>query len=86
MSFNKANLIVARDKMYKILKKKVLTKDVKLFGIEASHITFNAKAGNFVVVIVDEKGERIPLTIYDWDKEKGIVYIIFQEIGMVHNY
>jgi len=67
--------------MYKILKKKVLTKDVKLFGIEASHITFNAKAGNFVVVIVDEKGERIPLTIYDWDKEKGIVYIIFQEIG-----
>lgn len=67
--------------MYKILKKRILTKDVKLFGIEARHITFNAKAGNFVVVIADEKGERIPLTIYDWDREKEIVYIIFQEIG-----
>lgn len=68
--------------MYKIVEKKILAKDIKLMGILAPHITYNAKAGNFIVVIVDEKGERIPLTIYDWDKEKEIVYIIFQEIGM----
>lgn len=67
--------------MYKITEVRQLSKDIKLFGIEAPHITHNAKAGNFLIVIVDEKGERIPLTIFDWDKEKGIVYIVFQEIG-----
>ncbi|MCX7698839.1 MAG: sulfide/dihydroorotate dehydrogenase-like FAD/NAD-binding protein [Candidatus Goldbacteria bacterium] len=67
--------------MYKIVKKEILAKDIKLIGVEAPHITYNAKAGNFVVVIVDEKGERVPLTIYDWDKERGIVYIIFMEVG-----
>lgn len=67
--------------MYKITEVRELSKDIKLFGVEAPHITHNAKAGNFIVVIVDEKGERVPLTIYDWDREKGIVYIVFQEIG-----
>ncbi len=67
--------------MYKIIEKKELAKDIKLIGVEALHITYNAKAGNFIVVIVDEKGERVPLTIYDWDKEKGIVYIVFMEVG-----
>ncbi|HDQ25566.1 MAG TPA: sulfide/dihydroorotate dehydrogenase-like FAD/NAD-binding protein [bacterium] len=68
--------------MYKITLKKELTKDIKLFGVEAPHITHNAKAGNFIVVMPDEKGERIPLTIYDWDREKGIVYMVFQEVGL----
>jgi ferredoxin--NADP+ reductase len=67
--------------MYKIVEKKILAKDIKLIGVEAPHITYNAKAGNFIIVIVDEKGERIPLTIYDWNKEKGIVYMIFMEVG-----
>ncbi len=67
--------------MYKITEAKSLSKDIKLFGVEAPHITHNAKAGNFIVVIVDEKGERVPLTIYDWNRETGVVYIIFQEIG-----
>lgn len=67
--------------MYEIVEKKELAKDIKFIGVKAPHITYNAKAGNFIVVIVDEKGERIPLTIYDWDKEKGIVYIVFMEVG-----
>jgi len=67
--------------MYKITEKKILAKDIKLIGVEAPHITYNAKAGNFIVVIVDEKGERVPLTIYDWDKEKGVVYMVFMEVG-----
>ncbi|MEI7542342.1 MAG: sulfide/dihydroorotate dehydrogenase-like FAD/NAD-binding protein [bacterium] len=68
--------------MYKIVEKKVLSKDIKLLGVVAPHVTFNAKAGNFIIVIPDEKGERIPLTIYDWNKEKGILYMVFQEIGL----
>lgn len=67
--------------MYKIVEARQLSKDIKLFGVEAPHITHNAKAGNFIVVITDEKGERVPLTIYDWNREKGIIYMIFQEIG-----
>ncbi len=68
--------------MYKIVEKRALSKDIKLIGVEAPHVTFNAKAGNFIVVIPDEKGERIPLTIYDWNREKGILYMVFQEIGL----
>jgi ferredoxin--NADP+ reductase len=68
--------------VYKIVEKKVLSKDIKLLGVIAPHVTFNAKAGNFIIVIPDEKGERIPLTIYDWNREKGIVYMVFQEIGL----
>jgi ferredoxin--NADP+ reductase len=67
--------------MCEIVEKRQLAKDIKLIGVKAPHITYNAKAGNFIVVIVDEKGERVPLTIYDWDKEGGIVYIVFMEVG-----
>jgi len=67
--------------MYKITKKKELAPGIKLIGILAPHITHNAQAGNFIVIITDEKGERIPLTIYDWDTQQGIVYVIFQEVG-----
>ncbi len=67
--------------MYEIMGKKELAKDIKFMAVKAPHITYNAKAGNFIVIIVDEKGERIPLTIYDWDQEKGIVYIVFMEVG-----
>ena len=68
--------------MYKITLKRQLTKDIKLMGILAPHVVRNAKAGNFVIVIPGETGERVPLTIYDWDKESGVVYIIFQEVGV----
>lgn len=67
--------------MYKVLKKEVLNPAVKLLVIEAPHIARKALAGQFIILRINEKGERIPLTIADYDREKGTVTIIFQEVG-----
>lgn len=67
--------------MNKIIYKKELAKDITKIVVEAPQIAKKAKAGQFVVVIVDEKGERIPLTLADWDKTSGNISLIFQEIG-----
>jgi ferredoxin--NADP+ reductase len=64
-----------------ILKKKVLNEQVKLMVIDAPLIAKKAQAGQFVVLRVNEKGERIPLTIADYDSGAGTVTIIFQEVG-----
>lgn len=67
--------------MYKILDKKTLAPGIVLMDIEAPKIASKAKAGQFIILRVDEEGERIPLTIADYDTQKGIVTIIFQEVG-----
>ncbi|HHW30310.1 MAG TPA: sulfide/dihydroorotate dehydrogenase-like FAD/NAD-binding protein [Clostridiaceae bacterium] len=67
--------------MYKILKKEVLNPSVKLMEIEAPFVARKAEPGQFVIIRVNEKGERIPLTIADFDRDKGTVTIIFQEVG-----
>lgn len=67
--------------MYKILSKEVLSNVVKLMDIEAPHVARKAAAGQFVIVRIDEFGERIPLTIADYNREKGSITIIFQELG-----
>ncbi|MBM3252084.1 MAG: sulfide/dihydroorotate dehydrogenase-like FAD/NAD-binding protein [Candidatus Omnitrophica bacterium] len=67
--------------MYSIISKKIITPEVKQIEINAPEIAQKAKAGQFVIVIVDEKGERIPLTLANWDKDKGTIKIIFQEVG-----
>lgn len=67
--------------MYKILNKKVLNPTVMLMDIEAPFIARKAEPGQFIILRVDEKGERIPLTIADYDREKGTVTIIFQIVG-----
>ena len=67
--------------MYKILNKKVLSDVTKLMDIEAPHVARKAKAGQFVIVRIDEQGERIPLTIADYDRDAGTITIIFQEVG-----
>ena len=67
--------------MNEILKKKVLNEQVKLMVIDAPLIAKKAQAGQFVVLRVNEKGERIPLTIADYDRGAGTVTIIFQEVG-----
>ncbi len=67
--------------MYKILKKEVLSNVTKLMDIEAPHVARKAKAGQFVIVRIDEQGERIPLTIADYSREAGTITIIFQEVG-----
>lgn len=67
--------------MYKILRKEVFSETVKLMVLEAPLVAHKAKAGQFIIVRIDETGERIPLTMADFDAEKGTVTIIFQEVG-----
>ena len=67
--------------MYKILKKQVLSDVTKLMEVEAPHVARKARAGQFVIVRIDEYGERIPLTVADYDREAGTITIIFQEVG-----
>jgi ferredoxin--NADP+ reductase len=67
--------------VYKILERHDLAPIIHLFTIDAPEIARKAQAGQFVVVRIDEKGERIPLTFADWDSEKGSVTIVFQEAG-----
>jgi len=71
--------------MFKIIDKEDLNKDVVRLKVEAPLIAKKAKAGQFVVVIVDEKGERLPLTLADWDKDQGTITLIFQKIGFSTN-
>lgn len=67
--------------MYKIVEKKVLNQFVTQMKIEAPMVANKAKAGQFIILRVDENGERIPLTIAGCDKEQGTVTIIFQVVG-----
>lgn len=67
--------------MYKILKKQVLNPTVTLMEVDAPLIAKKAEPGQFIILRVDENGERIPLTVADFDREKGTVTIIFQIVG-----
>lgn len=67
--------------MYKIIKKERLNPTVTLMEIEASAVAEKAEPGQFIILRVDEMGERIPLTVADFDRDKGTVTIIFQIVG-----
>ncbi len=67
--------------MYKILKKETLAPNIYLMDIEAKRVAKSCYPGQFVIVKMDEKGERIPLTICDYDREIGSVTIVFQALG-----
>ena len=67
--------------MYKILKKEYLANNIWLMDIEAPRVAKSCQPGQFVIVKMDEKGERIPLTVCDYDREKGTVTIVFQTVG-----
>ena len=67
--------------MNKILEKEVLSDVTKLMVVETPLIARKARAGQFVIVRVDEYGERVPLTIADYDREAGTIVLIFQEVG-----
>ena len=71
--------------MYKIVRKKELNSAVTLMEIEAPFVARKAKAGQFIIFRVDEQGERVPLTIAGYDREKGTVSIIFQKVGFSTN-
>jgi ferredoxin--NADP+ reductase len=67
--------------MYEILNKEVLAPTIKKLKVKAPLIAEKTKPGNFIILRVDEKGERIPLTVADYERESGIITIIFQEVG-----
>lgn len=67
--------------MYKILKAQNLASNIFLMEVEAKRVAAAAQPGQFIIVKMDEKGERIPLTICDYDREKGTITIVVQTIG-----
>ena len=67
--------------MNRILVKKVLNPTVTLMTVEAPLVARKAEPGQFIILRVDEQGERIPLTVADYDREKGTITIIFQVVG-----
>ena len=77
-----SNLLKGEKMGYRIVHKKQLNNLVYLMDIEAPRVAKSAKPGQFVIVKIDERGERVPLTIADYDREKGTVSIVFQVVGM----
>ena len=67
--------------MYKITSKRLLTENIYLMDIEAPRVARSAQPGQFIIIKNNDKGERIPLTIEDYDREKGTVTIVFQTVG-----
>ena len=67
--------------MYRIVRKEALRPTVTLYEIEAPLVAKKAQPGQFIILRVDEKGERIPLTVADFDRERGTVTIVFQIVG-----
>jgi ferredoxin--NADP+ reductase len=70
-----------QSKVYEIIAKKELAPKIKLFEVEAPDIAKKAKPGQFIILILGEKGERIPLTIAGYDGEKGTITFVFNEVG-----
>lgn len=68
--------------MYKITKAEQLTENIYLMDVEAKRAAKSCQPGQFVIVKMDERGERVPLTICDYDREAGTITIVFQSIGM----
>jgi len=69
-------------RLNEIVEKKELAPRIKEIKVYNPRIAAKARAGQFVIVKVGEEGERIPLTIADWDREKGLITIVFQEVGV----
>jgi ferredoxin--NADP+ reductase len=67
--------------VYQIVSKRILAPAIKLLEVAAPAVAAKAEAGQFIILRINEKGERIPLTIADFDRTKGTVTIIFQEVG-----
>ena len=67
--------------MYKIVKKEYLANNIWLMDVEAPRVAKSCQPGQFVIVKTDDKGERIPLTVCDYDREKGTITIVFQAVG-----
>jgi ferredoxin/flavodoxin---NADP+ reductase len=71
--------------LYKIIEKKEVAPNIYSFEVEAKRVAKSAKPGQFVIIRIDEKGERIPLTVADYDEKKGSVTIVVQAVGSSTN-
>ena len=67
--------------MYKVLKAETLAAKIHLMVVHAPRVASHCQPGQFIIVKLDEKGERIPLTICDYDREEGTITIVFQPVG-----
>jgi ferredoxin--NADP+ reductase len=67
--------------MYEILNKEALTPVTKLFQVRAPAVARKAQAGQFVIVRIHDRGERIPLTVADYDRQAGTITLVVQEVG-----
>lgn len=67
--------------MFKITKKKILAQSIKLIEVLAPEIAAKGQAGQFIILRIDENGERIPLTLADFDRQQGTITLIYQEVG-----
>ena len=74
-------IVFWRCTMYKILKAEKLADKIYLMDVEAPRVAKSCEPGQFIIAKLDEKGERIPLTICDYDREAGTVTIVFQTVG-----
>lgn len=79
MASNRKGMV--KELMYKILEAKELTTNIYSMVVEAPRVAKNCQPGQFVIVRMDQDGERIPLTICDYDREQGTVTIVFQTVG-----
>jgi len=75
-------MVKRREKTHTIITKKELAPKIKLLEIVAPEIAAKAQTGQFVILRLDEAGERFPLTLVDWDKSKGTITLIFLEVGV----
>lgn len=80
-SYNKISYEIGEGSLHKIISRIELTPNIKMFEVSAPWIARKSKPGQFLVIRVDEKGERIPLTIVEKDDKKETVSILFQEVG-----
>ena len=67
--------------MYRILKKRKLAEKIWLMDIQADRIAGKCLPGEFLIVKIDKQGERVPLTICDYNRETGVITIVFQVVG-----
>ena len=67
--------------MYPIVRRKKLADKIYLMDVKAPRVAQYCEPGQFVIVKIDEEGERIPLTICDYDREEGTITIVFQTVG-----
>lgn len=67
--------------MYKIIEKKMIVPNIHLIKVLAPEVAKKCLPGQFIIVMVNERGERIPLSISDWDRNEGIITIVFMEVG-----